>query len=47
MNGNVVKVVLWGKTVGYLSWDKTNWRAETSIFQSLGKLPVQVLGKRA
>lgn len=33
MNGNVVKVVLWGKTVGYLSWDKTNWRAETSIFQ--------------
>ena len=33
MNGNVVKVVLWGKTVGYLSWDKTNWRMETSIFQ--------------
>ncbi len=33
MNGNVVKVVLWGKTVGYLSWDKTNWRTETSIFQ--------------
>ena len=33
MNGNVVKVVLWGKTVGYLSWDKSNWRAETSVFQ--------------
>ena len=33
MNGNVVKVVLWGKTVGYISWDKTNWRTETSIFQ--------------
>ena len=33
MNGNVVKVVLWGRTVGYLSWDKTNWRTETSIFQ--------------
>lgn len=33
MNGNVVKVTLWGKTVGYLSWDKTNWRTETSIFQ--------------
>lgn len=33
MNGNVVKVVLWGKTVGYLSWEKTDWRAETSIFQ--------------
>ena len=33
MNGNVVKVVLWGKTVGYLSWDKSNWRTETSFFQ--------------
>ncbi len=33
MNGNVVKVTLWGITVGYLSWDKTNWRTETSIFQ--------------
>lgn len=33
MNGNVVKVVLWGKTVGYLSWDKADWRTETSIFQ--------------
>ena len=33
MNGNVVKVVLWGKTVGYLSWDKTNWKTESSIFQ--------------
>lgn len=33
MNGNVVKVSLWGKTVGYLSWDKANWRTETSIFQ--------------
>lgn len=33
MNGNVVKVALWGKTVGYLSWDKADWRTETSIFQ--------------
>ncbi len=33
MNGNVVKVSLWGKTVGYLSWDKSNWRTESSIFQ--------------
>lgn len=33
MNGNIVKVVLWGKTVGYLTWDKRNWRTETSIFQ--------------
>ena len=33
MNSNVVKVVLWGKTVGYLSWDKSNWRTETSVFQ--------------
>ena len=33
MNNNVVKVVLWGKTVGYLSWDKSNWRTETSVFQ--------------
>ena len=33
MNGNVVRVVLWGKTVGYLSWDKTDWRTESSVFQ--------------
>ena len=33
MNGNVVKVSLWGKTVGYLTWDKTDWRAESSVFQ--------------
>ena len=33
MNGNVVKVLLWGKTVGYLSWDKTNWKTESSVFQ--------------
>lgn len=33
MNGNIVKVTLWGKTVGYLSWDNRNWRTETSIFQ--------------
>ncbi len=33
MNGNVVKVSLWGKTVGYVSWDKANWRTETSVFQ--------------
>lgn len=33
MNGNVVKVSLWGKTVGYLTWDKTDWRTEGSVFQ--------------
>ena len=33
MDGNVVKVVLWGETVGYLTWDKSNWRTETSVFQ--------------
>lgn len=33
MNGNVVKVSLWGKTVGYLTWDKTDWRTESSVFQ--------------
>ena len=33
MNGNIVKAVLWGRTVGYLSWDKADWRTETSIFQ--------------
>ncbi len=33
MNGNVVKVSLWGKTVGYLTWDNTDWRTEGSVFQ--------------
>lgn len=33
MNGNVVKVSLWGKTVGHLTWDKTDWRTEGSVFQ--------------
>lgn len=33
MNGNIVKVSLWGKTVGYLTWDKTDWRTESSVFQ--------------
>ena len=26
-------VSLWGKTVGYLTWDKTDWRTESSVFQ--------------
>lgn len=33
MKTNLVKVVLWDKTVGYLSWDDSNWRTETSVFQ--------------
>lgn len=33
MRTNLVKVVLWDKTVGYLSWDDSNWRTETSVFQ--------------
>ena len=33
MNGNVVKATLWGKTVGYLTWDDSNWRTKTSVFQ--------------
>lgn len=33
MKTNLVKVVLWGRTVGYLSWDDSNWRTETSVFQ--------------
>ena len=24
MNGNAVRVVLWGETVGYLTWDSGN-----------------------
>lgn len=33
MKTNLVKAVLWDKTVGYLSWDDSNWRTETSVFQ--------------
>ena len=32
MNGNVVRVVLWGETVGYLTWDSSNWRTTTAVF---------------
>ena len=33
MEANIVKVVLWGQPVGYLYWDKKDWRTETSVFQ--------------
>ena len=32
MNGNAIKVVLWGDTVGYLTWDSSDWRTETAVF---------------
>ena len=32
MNGNAVRVVLWGDTVGYLTWDSSSWRTTTAIF---------------
>lgn len=33
MENNIVKVVLWGMTVGYLQWQSDNWKTEGSIFQ--------------
>ena len=33
MNGNAIKVVLWGDTVGYLTWDSSDWRTETAVFR--------------
>lgn len=33
MNGNAVKVVLWGETVGYMSWDSSDWRTASSVFR--------------
>ena len=33
MNGNAVRVVLWGETVGYLYWDSSSWRTTSSIFR--------------
>ncbi|MDE5611883.1 MAG: type II toxin-antitoxin system HipA family toxin, partial [Odoribacter sp.] len=33
MNGNAVRVVLWGETVGYLTWDSSNWRTSTAVFR--------------
>ena len=32
MNGNAVRVVLWGETVGYLTWDSSDWRTATAVF---------------
>lgn len=32
MNGNAVRVVLWGETVGYLIWDSTHWSTTTAVF---------------
>lgn len=30
---NVVKITLWDYTVGYLTWDKSDWRKESSVFK--------------
>lgn len=32
MNGNAVRIVLWGETVGYLTWDSSSWRTTTAVF---------------
>lgn len=33
MNGNAVRVVLWGETVGYLTWDSSDWCTATAVFR--------------
>lgn len=33
MNGNAVRVILWGETVGYLTWDASDWRTATAVFR--------------
>ena len=33
MNGNAIKVALWGDTVGYLTWDSSDWRTATAVFK--------------
>ena len=33
MNWNAVRVVLGGETVGYLTWDSSNWRTTTAVFR--------------
>ena len=30
---NIVKITLWGQTVGYIKWDDSNWKTAGSIFQ--------------
>lgn len=30
---NTVKITLWDNTVGYLTWDKSDWSKETSVFK--------------
>ena len=30
---NTIKITLWGNVVGYLLWDKSNWKTETSVFK--------------
>lgn len=30
---NTVKITLWDKTVGYITWDKSDWSKETSVFK--------------
>lgn len=30
---NIVKITLWGQTVGYIKWDDSNWKTTGSIFQ--------------
>lgn len=30
---NTVKITLWGDTVGYMTWDNSEWRKESSVFK--------------
>lgn len=30
---HTIKITLWNHTVGYLTWDDSNWRSETSVFK--------------
>ena len=30
---NTVKITLWDNTVGYLTWDSSDWRKESSVFK--------------
>ena len=43
MNGNAVRVVLWGDTVGYLTWDSSNWRTTTAVFSFANASPSETI----
>ena len=46
MNGNIVKAVLWGRTVGYLSWDKADDRDFLSLGWDISPLQLSLSSKR-